>query len=267
MAAHVSGEQIVPILYFWQPPAPSHLPLLAHRAAVVSRQTPRGSAFPAAIDVHLPGAEASAQLRQPPAQAVSQQTSSTQWVELHSVPAEHGWPFCLGPHKPLTHAWVPSQSASVTQTLLHAPPTHWNGLQFCTPGARHVPSPSHVPGVLRREPVHEGAMHWVSAAYFSQPPKPSQVPVVPQLGAPWSLQAARGSGAPSSVGQHVPSRPGSAHETQPPPHATLQQTPSAQKPEAQSALAVHVAPFIFLPQLAATHCWPLTHWVDCVQVG
>ena len=188
---HDSGRQIVPILYFWQPPAPSHLPLLAHSAAVMSWQTPRGSMLPAAIDVHLPGADDSAQLRQLPTQVVSQQTPSTQWVESHSVPAEHGWPFCFGPHRPLTHAWPVSQSASERQTLLHAPSTHWNGLQFCTPGARHVPTPSQVPGVLRRVPVHEGGMHWVSAAYFSQPPKPSQAPVVPQLGAPMSVQIAR----------------------------------------------------------------------------
>jgi hypothetical protein len=65
----------------------------------------------------------------------------------------------------------------------------------------------------------------------------------------------------------VPRRPGSAQLTQPPPHATLQQTPSAQNPDAQSALAVQVAPFIFLPQLAATQAWPITHWLDCVQVA
>ena len=116
----------------------------------MSWQTPRGSALPAAIDVHLPSADASAQLRQAPVQAVSQQM----------------------------------------------PSTHLNGLQFCTPCGRHVPRPSQVPGVLRRVPVQEGAMHWVSAAYFSQPPKPSQVPVVPHDGAPLSLQTARGSGTP-----------------------------------------------------------------------
>jgi hypothetical protein len=51
------------------------------------------------------------------------------------------------------------------------------------------------------------------------------------------------------MGQHVPARPGSAHEMQPPSHATLQQTESAQKPEAHSSPDAHFAPFIFLPQL------------------
>ena len=162
----LSGAHIVPILYFWQPPAPSHLPLVEQAAAVRSWQTPRGSPLPAGIDVHLPGAEAREQLRQAPVQAVSQQMPSTQWVERHSPFAEQGWPFCLGPHSPLTQACPASQSLSVVHTLLHASTTHLNGLQFCTPCGRHVPRPSHVPGVLRRVPVHEGAMHWVSAGYF-----------------------------------------------------------------------------------------------------
>jgi hypothetical protein len=69
------------------------------------------------------------------------------------------------------------------------------------------------------------------------------------------------------MGQHVPLRSGSAHETQPPPHATLQQTPSAQKPEAHSPPFVQLAPFIFMPQLPPTHCWPFAHWLDCVQAS
>ena len=69
------------------------------------------------------------------------------------------------------------------------------------------------------------------------------------------------------MGQQVPSRPGSAHETQPPEHATLQHTPSAQNPDAQSAPALHVAPFIFLPQLPLTHCWFVTHWLDWAQAS
>jgi hypothetical protein len=267
LRTQVSGAQIVPILYFWQPPAPSHFPFVEQAAAVMSWHTPRGSTLPAAVEVHLPGVDASEQLRQAPVQTVSQQTPSTQWVERHSVPIEHGWPFCFGPHSPLTQAWPVSQSASDRQTLLQAPSTHLKGLQFCTPCARQVPSPSQVPGVMRRVPEHDGGMHWVSAAYFSQPPNPSQVPVVPHEGAPMSLQTARGSGTPWSIGQQVPRRPGSAHDTQPPEQATLQHTPSAQKPEAQSALALQLAPFIFLPQLAFTHCCPPAHWLVWVQVS
>jgi hypothetical protein len=65
-------------MYFWQLPAPSHLPFVEQAAAVRSTQTPRGSTFPTGIGVHFPGAEASAQLRQAPVQVPSQQTPSTQ---------------------------------------------------------------------------------------------------------------------------------------------------------------------------------------------
>jgi hypothetical protein len=181
------------------------------------------------------------------------------------VPAEQGWPSCLGPHRPLTQAWPVAQSASVRQTLLQAPSTQLKGLQFWTPCGLQVPRPSQVPGVLRRVPVQLGGMHWVSAGYFAQPPNPSHVPFAPHEGAPMSLQIARGSGRPWSIGQQVPRRPGSAHETQPPEQATLQQMPSAQKPEAQSVFALQVAPFIFKPQLEFTHCWLPAHWLVCVH--
>jgi hypothetical protein len=49
--------------------------------------------------------------------------------------------------------------------------------------------------------------------------------------------------------------------------ATLQHTPSAQKPDAQSVPTLQVAPFIFLPQLAFTHCWPLAHWLVWVHAS
>jgi hypothetical protein len=93
------------------------------------------------------------------------------------------------------------------------------------------------------------------------------MPVAPQLGAPWSTHWARGSAAPRSIGQQVPRRSGSAHETQGPPHATLQHTPSAQNPDAQSAPFVQFAPFILSPQLPFTHCCPLAQSLDCVQAS
>jgi hypothetical protein len=47
---------------------------------------------------------------------------------------------------------------------VHAPAVHKKGEQICTPCGRQVPRPSHVPGVLRRVPVQEGAMQIVSGA-------------------------------------------------------------------------------------------------------
>lgn len=131
-----------------------------------------------------PIVEASAQLRQPPAHAPSQQTPSTHIPETHSPSPAHVCPRFFLPHWPFRQAWPLSQSASVTQACVHAPSVHKNGEQFCTPWGRQAPVPSHVPAVLRRVPVQDGAMQIVSGAYFSQPPKPSHVPVEPQLAAP-----------------------------------------------------------------------------------
>ena len=220
----------------------------------------RGSALPAAMDVHLPSVATSAQLRQAPVQSESQQTPSAQWPFTQSAFAVQALPSLILPHDLLTHAWPDSQSASTTQSLRHSPPAHRFGLQLATPGGLHVPWPSQTPGKLRRTaPAHVGARHWTSAGYFSQPPKPSHFPVDPQLEAPVSLHMARGSGAPWSTGQHVPARPGKPHDTQPPSQATLQQMESAQNPDEHSSPPAHFAPFIFLPQLAATHWWPETH--------
>jgi hypothetical protein len=70
-----------------------------------------------------------------------------------------------------------------------------------------------------------------------------------------------------STGTQVPTRPGSPHERQPPWQATLQQTLSAQNPDAQSSPVLQLAPFIFLPQLPALQVWVLTHSLDCAHVS
>ena len=84
MAEQLSAAQLVFLAYSWQAPAPSHLPLVPQLAAPLSWQVLRGSEFPAATIVHLPIDPASAQLRQPPVQALSQQTPSTHCPDLHS---------------------------------------------------------------------------------------------------------------------------------------------------------------------------------------
>jgi hypothetical protein len=87
LAVQLSGAQLVFFTYSWQAPAPSHLPLVLQLAAPLSWQVLRGSEFPAATIVQVPIEPGSAQLRQPPVQAVSQQTLSTHWPDLHSVGA------------------------------------------------------------------------------------------------------------------------------------------------------------------------------------
>jgi hypothetical protein len=63
-------------------------------------QLRRGSWAPAATDVQCPSVEVSAQLRQAPWQAPSQQTPSTQNVLAQSLLAVHDWPRLFGPQLP-----------------------------------------------------------------------------------------------------------------------------------------------------------------------
>jgi hypothetical protein len=145
----------------------------------------RGSALPAVIDVHLPSVAAREQLRQAPVQSVSQHTPSTQCPFTQSGLVVQALPSLILPHDLLTQACPGSQSASTRHAVLQSPSRHRLGLQLPTPGGLQVPAPSHTPGRLRRTiPAQVGAMHWVSAAYLSQPPKPSHFPVAPQLCAP-----------------------------------------------------------------------------------
>jgi hypothetical protein len=53
-----------------------------------------------------------------------------------------------------------------------------------------------------------------------------------------------------------PTEPGWSHDTQAPPHATLQQILSTQKPEAQSSPVEQTALLALLPHLLDTHNCP-----------
>jgi hypothetical protein len=159
-----------------------------------------------------------------------------------------------------------SQSPSLWQLSVHAPFTQRNGEQLLRFAVRHAPRPSHVRAVLTRLPEQLGASHRVSRGYLEQPATPSQVPVRPQLAAPWSVQIPRGSGTPAATGKQLPSREGRLHFTHAPLQATAQQTLSAQCPEAHSSSITQCAPFIFLPQLPFWQAWPLTHWLLATQV-
>jgi hypothetical protein len=134
--------------------------------------------------------------------------------------------------------------------------SHWKGSQVCTPCGRQVPRPSQVPAVFSRSPLQEGVRQTVSAANFAQPPMPSQRPVCPQVVAALAWQVWCGSAVPAAIGQQVPSRPLWLQLTHAPAQATLQQNPSAQKPEAHCEAAVQTAPIGLGPQLPATHLMP-----------
>jgi hypothetical protein len=119
--AQLSGAQIVPLSYLRQPEAPSHVPSVPHFSGPLSMQTPRGSTAPSGDGVHLPIDDGSAQLRQAPPHASSQQTPSTQNVLTHSPPPAQGCPFGLGPQLPALQTCPPTQSASLPQRAMQAP--------------------------------------------------------------------------------------------------------------------------------------------------
>jgi len=126
--------------------------------------------------------------------------------------------------------------------------------------------PSQVPAVLIRSPLHDGATQTVSRAYLEHPPIPSQTPDCPQLDAGLGVQIPWGSAAPKVAAPQIPARPACAQLTQGPVQAMLQQTPSAQKPEAHCDPATQIAPSGFGPQLPFTH-FELTQSLSETQVA
>jgi hypothetical protein len=120
-----------------------------------------------------------------------------------------------------------------------------------------VPPPLQVRAGVHVEPLQLAAAHTVPLAYRRHAPAPSHAPSCPQLAAPSSAHWLSGS-APAGTLMHCPSLPAIAHDRQLPPHAVAQQTPSTQKPDAQSLAAPQGAPGGFGPQLPFTHAAPPT---------
>ena len=123
-AAQCWAAQVVPMGYLWQLPAPSQVPSVPHAPGPPSLHIPCGSEAAAGLGAQVPSEVDSAQLWQAPVQAELQQTPSTHCLEAHSLPAEHGCPSDFGPQLPLTQLWPETQSASLAQWLMHAPPVH-----------------------------------------------------------------------------------------------------------------------------------------------
>jgi hypothetical protein len=84
-----------------------------------------GSEAAAGLGAQVPSEVDRAQLWQAPVHAELQQTPSTQKVEAHSLPAEHGCPGDFGPQLPFTQLCPVTQSLSPAQWLMQAPPEHW----------------------------------------------------------------------------------------------------------------------------------------------
>jgi hypothetical protein len=93
-AGQVADEQGVPSRYFWQSPAPSHLPFVPQVEAPWSAQKADGAGVPAATGEHVPLPERlqawqGAQLTEP------QQTPSTQLPLMHWLPVAQARPLAL----------------------------------------------------------------------------------------------------------------------------------------------------------------------------
>ncbi len=71
---------------------------------------------------------------------------------------------------------------------------------------------------------------------------------------------------PEATRLHVPTLPAWLQESQAPPHAVLQQTPSTQLPLPHWLAAEQVAPFVFLgTQAPASQKLPLLQWASEAQ--
>jgi hypothetical protein len=84
------------------------------------------------------------------------------------------------------------------------------------------------------------ALHSVPDLYLRHAPAPSHAPSLPHEAAPWSAHLPRGSAAPAGTATQRPIDDGSAQLWQEPSQASMQQTPSAQKPLAHSAASVQL---------------------------
>jgi hypothetical protein len=120
--------------------------------------------------------------------------------------------------------------------------------------ATHAPAPLQVEALVWVLPLHDWARQTVPEAQSWHAPL-WHVPSVPQVAAAVAMHTPRGSAVPFVAVLQVPFTPPvrSAEQAwQAPVQATLQQTPSTQKPLVHWLLPVHVAPFAPL----ATHVTP-----------
>jgi hypothetical protein len=235
----------------------AHAPPLAHRpdrpqVPAVAGQVECGS-VPARANEHVPlddAPRACEQVTQVPLHAVSQQNPSTQKPLAHCPPEVQMDPIASEPVG--TQAFDALQKYPDAQSpspphgaVLHAPTPQAYGAQLPDAGVPHVPLPSQVAAGVMVEPVQLAAPQIVPAAQSAQAPEPLQVPVVPQVAAAVAAHSLSGS-LPATIAPQTPSLPcpffAAVQAWHVPLHAELQQTPSAQNPEAQSPFTTQALP-------------------------
>jgi hypothetical protein len=253
------ARQTVPSAYRRQPPEPSQVPSVPQLLGPWSWQARAGSVVPAArgsrvperTGVQVPRAPAEAQYWQRPAQAVLQQTPSTQLPLAHWSPLVQVWPLPRGPQLPLLQTLGATQSASAVQLCLQPPSWQMKGAQSSGWPLTHSPSPSHSEAPIKVRPALQMPMpQEVPAACLAQPPWPLHMPLWPQVCGESMRQMPWGSGMPTGTGTHSPMRSGWLQLTQPPVQAWLQHTPSEQNPLAHWSAPAQAAPGGRFPQEA-----------------
>jgi hypothetical protein len=236
------------------------MPLGQARQVPWEEQTaPSPHTVPGGSGTQVPGADGSRHDSQAPPQARSQQVPASQMPEAQSSDPRQEPPLGFFPHDPATHRDGGTQSASLRQAVKHSPPLHWNGAQMVEAPGVQAPFPSQLDTALRTAVAQLAGAHSVPAGYRRHWPWPSQVPSLSQEGALASTQTARGSGRPAAVLVHMPGAVGIAHERHAPVQASLQHTPSAQKPERHWSPPVQGEPSSLRPQL------PLVQWTPGAQ--
>ena len=231
----------------------------ARHSPAAEQTAPSPQTLPALRGTQVPGAAGMRHDSQAPRQARSQQVPASQKPEAQSSGTRQAPPLGFWPHEPAMHRAGATQSALPTQAVKHSVALHWNGAQMVVAPGMQPPLPSQVETALRTAMAQVAGAHSVPAGWKRQPPSPSQVPSLPQLDDFSSTQTLRGSGCPSPVFVHMPGAVGMAHERQAPLQASLQQTPSTQKPERHMVPVVQLAPSSLSPQL------PIRQWPPAEQ--
>jgi hypothetical protein len=161
--------------------------------------------------VHAPTVPATAQERQVPVHAVSQQTPCAQFPELHSAAPAHAAPIGFSPQLPVLQELGELQSAVVEQVVLHAPVPQAYGAQIDEVTVWQVPVPLQVRAGVNVDPLQAAATQVVPAAYRRHAPAPLHWPSVLQAAVPRSAHWLSGS-VPAGTLVQVPTVPASAHD-------------------------------------------------------
>ena len=227
-------------------PPPLHPPA----AQVTPVQLPCGSC-PIGTEAHVPGVERLHDLHpEHCASAVSQQTVSTQLLDLQSAPVEQDKPLFFGPHEPgetdVLHGFGERHCVLSVHDVKQAVPSglHTYGSQATiVVGATQFPLPSHFESPICFPAAHEPALQ-TTLSHLRQLPLPSQVPSRPQLDGACAPQVPWAGMAPAETGEQVPARPATLHDEQAPMHAVSQQTLSTQFADEHWPAVAHVVPLL-----------------------